>query len=383
MTTTLQAEPAAALARIREEAAACELARQLTPAAVDAVRATGVFSMTMGRRLGGPELDPIAQIELIEAISSADASAGWCSMIGSDGGYATAYLDESVARQMYPDLDVPTALNANPSGQAKQVAGGYAVTGRWAFGSGSTHSAWLFLHCLVLDDAGGMRMTDAGIPDMVMVGVPASDVTIVDTWRTTGLAGSGSHDVQVADVFVPEERTFSLLHGTPADEAPLYSWRWMFFVNLAAVPLGLGRAAIDEAVRVAAAKFDMATMTTASEDPLVGMAVAKAEALVGSARSYLLETVDAFWNTVLRSGDLAPPWARFRIANTNAFHAVKDAVGLLYEALGTSGVYNTSPLDRHYRDIATMTQHVLVQPKTWVPSGRVLLGLDHQQLMGF
>lgn len=371
-----------ALGRIRDEAAASEQERRLTPAAVDALRDTGVFGMTFGERLGGPELDPTAQIELLEQISIADPSAGWCAMIGSDGGYATAWLDEATAKEMYPSIHTPTALNANPNGQAKAVDGGYRVSGRWPFASGSTHSDWFFLHCLTFGPDESMTMGDDGVPAMRFVGVPKDDVEIVDTWTTTGLAGSGSHDVVVADVFVPEARTYSLLHGSPVDPSPLYAMPWMFFVNLAAVPLGLGRAAVEESKRAAAAKFSLATMSSAADDPLVAMAVARAEGLVGSARSYLLDTVGAVWERVEAGEDGSEEWTRFRIANTHAFHAVKDAVNGLYEALGTTGVYRTSPLDRWYRDAATMAQHILTQPKSFVAAGRSLLGLD-PQMPGF
>lgn len=367
-----------ALERVAAEAAACEQARRLTPATVRALQDTGVFRMAFGRRLGGPELDPMAQLELLERISAADPSAGWCAMIGSDGGYATAWLDETVAKDMYPSLDVPTALNANPTGQARAVDGGYEVTGRWPFASGSTHSAWLFLHCLTFEPDGAMRMADDGMPAMRFVGVPAADVEIVDTWTTTGLAGSGSHDVTVTGVFVPEERTFSLLHGTPVDSSPLYALRWMFFINLSGVPLGLGRAAIDEATRAAAAKVSRATMASAKDDPLVAHALARAEALVGSARAYVYDTVGAVWDRA-RAGaaqEASAEWVRFRIANTHAFHAVKEAVGGLYEALGTTGVYRTSPLDRWLRDVTTMSQHVLTQPLSLVAAGKALLGQD-------
>ncbi len=370
----------AALATLRDEAAGNERARRLSPASVEALASTGVFRMAMGRRLGGPELDPVAQIELLESISTADPSAGWCAMIGSDGGYATAHLDESVAREMYPSLDVPTALNANPGGQATVVDGGFELRGRWPFGSGSTHSAWLFLHAFVVGGDGAMRMLPSGLPDMRMLAVAGPDVTIVDTWDTTGLAGSGSHDIEVHGVFVPTERTYSLLGAEAVDPAPLYRHPWMFFVNIAAVPLGVGRAAVAEAARVAAGKVALGSMTTAAEDPVVAIAMARAEVLVASARAYLLDTVTDVWAAILEGADHAPAWVRFRLATTNAFHAVKEAVGLLYEALGTSGIYRRSLLDRWYRDIATMTQHTLAQTKTLVPAGRALLGLDPQAI---
>jgi indole-3-acetate monooxygenase len=135
-------------------------------------------------------------------------------------------------------------------------------------------------------------------------------------------------------------------------------------------------------VRAAAAKFSAVTMSSAKDDPLVALAIARAEAQVGSARAYVHDTVGAVWSKVQAGDDAGAEWLRFRIANTHAFHAVKDAVGGLYEALGTTGVYRTSPLDRWLRDITTMTQHVLTQPKSLVAAGRGLLGLD-PQMPGF
>ena len=169
-----------------------------------------------------------------------------------------------------------------------------------------------------------------------------------------GLAGSGSHDFAIDGAVVPPERTFDLVAGAALNPLPLYRLKWMFFINLAAVPLGLGRADIDEATSTASTKLAAGSFTPACEDPLVQVAGGACRDARRSARSYLLDTVDAVWQAVLADRDTSGPWVRFRLANTNAFHSVKEAVGTLYEALGTTGVYRRSPLDRHYRDIATM-----------------------------
>ena len=134
---------------LRDAASRNEASRQLDEATVSSLAEAGVFRMVMSDRLGGPQLDPLAQLDVIEEISRADGSAGWCSMIGSDGGYATSFLDTEVARDMYPSLDLPTALVALPGGRAVPTGDGYDVSGRWAFASGSTHCRWFFLNCLV------------------------------------------------------------------------------------------------------------------------------------------------------------------------------------------------------------------------------------------
>lgn len=364
----------AATLLLREEAPANESARRLTDTTVAALRDAGVFSMVMSSRMGGPEVDPITQLEVIEAVSRADGSAGWCTMIGSDGGYATSYLETDVAQSMYTSLDAPTALVAAPGGQAVPSGDGYDISGRWAFASGCTHVEWLFLDCLVAED-GGIRLGADGLPELRMVAVPATEVEILDTWHTTGLAGSGSHDVTVAGYHVPEERTYSLLEGVPIDPSPLYQHRWMFFVNIGAVPLGIARAAIDEAVLVSQTKVTMPELTHVREDPTVQERVARAETLVRSARAYLWDAVGDAWDALQQGVPVEDSWLGVRLATTNAFRSSKEAVSLVYEAVGTTGVYSSSMLDRSMRDLITMSQHILVQPKMLVAAGRALVGL--------
>jgi alkylation response protein AidB-like acyl-CoA dehydrogenase len=124
---------------LREHAAEVEAARRLTEPVVDALRSTGVFRMAMPATWGGPELDICRQIEIIETLSRADASAGWCAQIGADSGYYSAYIDDAAARSLYPDLDAVTAGWLTPAGTLEVCDGGYRLSGRWSFGSGVTH----------------------------------------------------------------------------------------------------------------------------------------------------------------------------------------------------------------------------------------------------
>lgn len=375
MTQTLE-RVRAATSLIRDEAPETEAGRKLTDRVVEAMRDAGVYRMTFSKVLGGPELPILDQLDVLEELAFADGAAGWCGMINSDGGYLTAFLDADVARKLYPTMDEPTSAIANPTGQAKDMGDHYLVNGQWAFASGSPHCAWFFFNCLVTDPDGAMRPGPNDLPAMRMVAVPAAEVEILDTWRTTGLAGTASNDVRVADVRVPAERTLSLLDGPPRDPAPLYRWRWTFFANLAAVPLGIARAALEEAKQVAATKVSFPALTLAREDPHVQLSIGKAEALVRSARAYMYDSCGVYWDAVCAGRDPTDDeWRDVRLAMIYAAQAGKDAAGMLYDALGTTGVYRTSPLDRQLRDLTTLAQHVLTQTKTYAAAGRVALGL--------
>jgi alkylation response protein AidB-like acyl-CoA dehydrogenase len=119
---------------------------------VEELKRAGVFRMAMPRSWGGSELDLASQLQVIEQLSAADASVGWCVMINSDGGYFSALLDQDVAREMYRDLDAPTASSfGKPAGKAVRTDGGYRVSGRWRFSSGCQHSKWIVAECVVYD----------------------------------------------------------------------------------------------------------------------------------------------------------------------------------------------------------------------------------------
>ena len=137
--------------KIRAAADEIEQGRRLPMHLVREMQRAGVFRMAMPRAWGGPELDLLTQIRVIEELSIADASAGWCAMIGSDGGYMTAYIDQTVARGMYADIDSVTAITFAPPGRAVKTRNGFTVNGRWPFASGCQHATWLIGHFAIFD----------------------------------------------------------------------------------------------------------------------------------------------------------------------------------------------------------------------------------------
>ena len=369
--------------KIRAAADEIEQGRRLPMHLVREMQRAGMFRMAMPRAWGGPELDFLTQMRVIEALSIADASAGWCTMIGVDGGYMTAYIDQAVAREMYRDLDSVTAITFAPPGKAVKTKDGFIVNGRWPFGSGCQHATWLIGHFLLFD-GDSLRVGPNGLPETRFGFLPAEEGEILDTWTTNGLRGSGSHDWTVKDGFIPEERTFNLAAPTLYRQGPLYTLPNLLIYKVSGVGLGIARGAIEDFIAMASNKpltfkSPSANKTAMLRDEsYVQCTIAQAEALVSSARGFVFEAFGDLWNT-LAAGD--PPSlkqrARGRLAMAHASAACLQAVELLYKANGGSSVYAGNLFDRRLRDMQTANQHTVVSLKTWEVTGRVLLGLEH------
>jgi alkylation response protein AidB-like acyl-CoA dehydrogenase len=369
--------------KIRAAAEEIEHGRRLPMHLVRDMQRAGMFRMAMPRTWGGPELDFLTQMRVIEALSMADASAGWCTMIGVDGGYMTAFIDQAVAREMYRDLDSVTAVTFAPPGKAVKTKDGFLVNGRWPFGSGCQHATWLIGHFLVFD-GDTLRVGPNGLPETRFGFLPAEECEILDTWTTNGLRGSGSHDWTVKDRFIPEERTFNLAAPTLYRQGPLYALPNLLIYKVSGVGLGIARGAIEDFIAMASNKpmtFKSPSASKAAmlrDESFVQCTVAQAEALVSSARGFVYEAFGDLWNT-LAAGD--PPSlkqrARGRLAMAHTSAACLQAVELLYKANGGSSVYAGNLFDRRLRDMQTANQHTVVSLKTWEVTGRVLLGLEH------
>jgi alkylation response protein AidB-like acyl-CoA dehydrogenase len=320
-------------------------------------------------------MSPREQSELVEILSTADPSVGWCVMIGSDSGFYGAFLEEPAARRLYPDLDAVTAGMLQPAGRAVREDGGYRVSGRWAFGSGCTHADVIVGGCVIFEGDAPV-ITERGLPEWRVMMAPAGAWQILDTWHTTGLAGSGSNDYTASDLFVPAEHSFSLFEPARRPE-PLYAFNGMFFANMHGVALGLARRAIDCVRTLAFEKRVLPDLVLYKDLPRVRTALAQAEMLLGAARAYTYETLDAVWERLCGRGELD---LELRLAlglsRVNAFRTAREVAQLMVDTAGTSAIYNRSPLDRLLRDAITVTQHVVVQERMLEMLGGMRVGED-------
>lgn len=360
---------------IRSASEEGEAKRCTPPRVVEALAAAGLLQMFLPRSLGGPELPPLAAFHAIEELSKADGSVGWCTMIATVLSHFTGWLDSGVARSMVSaPADFRAAGSLRPQGQAREVEGGYRVSGTWNFASGITYANWLYCTCRVMD-GNAPRMTVAGVPLTRAAWIPVKSTRIVDTWSVVGLRATGSHDFIVEDVFVDRSHTSSFAEP-PFERGQLYNPR-LFFITLwvivAANALGIARGAIDAFIDLAGRS------STSSPVPLrdraaVQTRVAEAEALLGAARAFVLDTVATVWDGT-GGQDASSAIARARLAITHAIHEAVRATDVVFHAAGTNAIYSSNPLERHFRDIHVVVQHNAAFAVHYESAGKVLLGL--------
>lgn len=368
---------------LRERAAETERNRRVAPDLVRGLADAGAFRMCIPRTLGGGEVDVATLLEVIETAARADGSAGWIVMIGATSGLVSGYMPIDVARGIYGAADTITGGVFAPRGKAIKVDGGYRASGRWPFGSGSQHCSWLLGGCVVIDD-GKPVLLGRGIPDSRMMLFPAADVRIVDTWDVAGLCGTGSHDLEVADLFVPAERAVSLVLDRPCADGPLFRFPvfGLLALGIAAVATGIARTAIDELVELAGGKTPIGSKRVLAERGVVQMHVAQAEAALESSRAWLRATVAEAWEAARDTGAISVAQrAALRLAATEAVMRSVKAVDLMYEAGGGTAIYRSSPLQRCFRDVHVVTQHAMVAPAIYELTGRLLLGLETDAAM--
>jgi alkylation response protein AidB-like acyl-CoA dehydrogenase len=363
---------------IRELRADIERDRSLPASLVKQMAETGFFSLWLARALGGPELNTVDYLRVIEELSRADGAVGWCTMVSAGYSRLSGYLDDGVAREIFGDGSTIVAGTINPTGKAIVVPGGFRVSGRWSYGSFIGHSTWTVGSSVIHDNEGPRRGPD-GAPDMRLMLFPTSAVEIIDTWRVGGLRGTGSHDFHVTDLFVPDDHAIAAFTAKPVRPGTLYAAPFItvFAMAIASVPLGIARAAIEAFIALAEAKTPMGGASRLRDKASAQADVGKAEALLRSARAFLVESAHDIWNAVA-AGDTPslPQRATARLAAAQAAAASAQAVDLLYNAAGGTALYEHNLLERCFRDVHATTQHMGTSSANFELSGRVLLGLD-------
>lgn len=368
---------AAALRSARDRAREIEEARRLPADLAAELAAAGVFRRWIPAAYGGHEVDLATGLATIEEAAHHDGATGWCVMIALTTSLMAGSLEADHAAAIFgPDEAVAGGQGA-PVGLATVVDGGLRVSGRWSWGSGSSHCTWFGGGARVVDARGAPARTAEGA-GAVFVFVPIIEVTLLDTWFAAGLRGTASTDYELHDVFVPEGRWMPLDVGARRIDSPLYRFSTFgaLALGVAAVTLGLGRRAIDE-LAVVGDRRPVGSSRSLAERPTVQAELARAEAAVGAAGSFVGDVVAEASAQTAADGRVSPDnRRRLRLAACHAAEASSEAVGRCYHAAGAAAVYEDSPLQRVFRDVNVATQHAMVAPRMLEPLGRMRFGLE-------
>lgn len=352
---------------LHKRARDCARAFTLDAGVVAALRACGLFRIGVPRALGGLDLHPATIVKVIEQLSRADGATGWCTLIGNQSAYAGWLRPSSLGDLVGSDGQLVLAGSTAVSGSAERAGPGtYRVKGRWRFNSGCLHADWLMGGVTVPDDDGNLAP--------MLAFVPWTEATVLGTWDVAGLAGTGSHDLELTDVTVPAERLAPLFSGRSSFADPLHrlSPYNIQGVLLAGHPLGVARRALDELTALAAAG-DAALPAREIEIDL-----ARFETRLDAIRCQVLNTVDDYWEEL---GDKECLTARCEARLALVLrHLVDTAKNIVERAVRLAGPAVTEPeqdvLRRCLRDIYATGQHLAFSDDVYERNARRFVGTN-------
>lgn len=360
---------------LRAHTADADRLARLPEPVVRALVAAGLFRLWIPRSFGGFELELPKALRLYEAAARVDGSAGWAVMIGSGGGLFAAYLEPATAAEIYERADAVIAGSGSPDGQAEQVAGGYRVTGRWRYASGADYATTFTANCVVT--AGGKPVLGSdGKPLIRAMAFEPAQVSILPTWNSSGMRGTGSHDFEVKEAFVPQRRSFSVFTDVSREPGPLYRLPFGVLSELpvAAVGVGVAQHALDAFAALASRKKGGGSHVTLSGEPIVQSQYAESHARCRFARARLHELAQETWQVAL-SGR---PLDHLELAEITAGCAlcVSElcvAINQLARFVGMSAISPDEEFARAWRDLQTLGAHMAVSPRQLTSAGAVLL----------
>lgn len=342
---------------LRDRAQKCEDARVLLPENERLLHETGLFRYHQPKAFGGMELPFVAMVDLVAELARGCPSTAW--NVGNLGchHWILAYYEPGTQHEVW-DAN-PGALIASSialaAGRGKKTKDGYVVSGRWPFSSGVDNCDWNMLAVTIYEE-------DKAV-DWRLCLVPKSDYRIIDTWYAMGMVGTGSKDIEVKEIFVPERRALELARcrgglehpGAKLNRGPLYRIPLVAAAGHPLSPAALGAAegAYEHVTGSLRNRTGTYTGAKVSEFQAVQVKVARARALIDSARYLMRQSAIAFEE---QPQDLEAK-LRLRTQNTLAVMHSREAVETLWSCYGANGIYTRDPLQRFLRDTQAINQH--------------------------
>ncbi|MFE9046046.1 3-hydroxy-9,10-secoandrosta-1,3,5(10)-triene-9,17-dione monooxygenase oxygenase subunit [Streptomyces sp. NPDC012421] len=372
---------------LRERAAEAEELRRVPDASVKELEDTGFFQLLQPKTFGGRAADPVAFYTAVKEIAKACGSTGWVASVVGVHPWHVALFDPRAQQEVWgEDHRTRIASSYAPTGKAAAVDGGFRLSGRWHFSSGCDHARWALLGCLVTDPEGNPV-------DMRTFLVPRSDYRVDDVWDTVGLRGTGSNDIVVDDVFVPEHRALSFgpvtaldVPGHAVNPEPVYRlpYAGVFTTTIATPIVGIAEGAYDSYAEATRKRFRVSYGQQVAEDPFAQVRIARAASDIDAAWLQLTRNIGAMYALAER-GEALPMELRTRTRRDQvlATERAVAAVDLLMENAGGNAMRTGSgAVQRAWRDAHTGRGHAANDPeRALVMYGQCALGIDVQDTM--
>ncbi|MEM9357215.1 MAG: acyl-CoA dehydrogenase family protein [Pseudomonadota bacterium] len=359
---------------------AIESGRELPATLLNVLHEARLFRLLLPKDLDGDELDPVTLSKVTEIIAAQDGSTAWCLGQGAGCAMAAAFLERSIAKEVFGPSNSVLAWGAGIQGRATAVDGGYRLSGRWTFASGSRHATWLGGHSYVFNADGSPRIGPSGKQIDRTALFLREQVTIHDDWDVIGLRGTGSDSYSVEEIFVPEEYTLDRENNNELrvdGEVYQLSTTQVFASAFAGVMLGIARGMIDDLRSLALTKTPRGAASSLLESQMFHAQFADVKARHGAARSFLHETLSKIWDEILAGRSLSiEQRAEVRLATT---HAINQGVELAVEAYrmaGQNAIFQSGSFERRLRDANAASQQVQGRKSHYATAGRVMLGLE-------
>jgi 3-hydroxy-9,10-secoandrosta-1,3,5(10)-triene-9,17-dione monooxygenase len=365
---------------LREEAAHCEAARTLTPRVLEALHRSGLLRFLQPRTWGGMELDFVAYFDIPEMISRGDISTGW--VLANLGSHHRnlAWWPLEAQEEVWgkdPDAGIASGI-AYQQGRARRADGGFIVSGEWSFSSGTDHSQWSMLACILREDEKPV--------DWIYALVPASDYEVIDDWHVLGMRATGSKTVRCADIFVPAHRVISMhlarpghtfpglaIHRNPQYRIPTSA---LGGHTIGGCMVGNARNALETMIALVKERSTSYTGARMRDFQTVQLRIAQAGARIDAAallmRNDLLEA-----QALYQAGGALDTETRLRYKRNCALggRLCVEAIDSLHEMAGANGIYDHFPLQRMFRDARAAAGHFSFSLDAQLPPwGLVMLG---------
>jgi 3-hydroxy-9,10-secoandrosta-1,3,5(10)-triene-9,17-dione monooxygenase len=368
---------------LRERAQETEDARRVPAESIKGLAGAGFFRLLQPRRYGGLEAHPVEFYRAVRLIASACGSTGWVASVLGCHPWQLGLFDTKAQDEVWGD-DTDTLVSSSyaPMGRATPVEGGFTFKGRWSFSSGCDHATWVFL--------GGLVLGEDGTPvDFRTFLLPRKDYLIEDVWDTIGLRGTGSNDIIVEDVFVPEYRTLSFVDtgkcvcpGQEVNTGPLYRLPFasVFSCSISVPVIGMALGAYEAYVGYTRERVRASTGGRAADDVFNQVRIADAASEIDAAMVSIERNLNEEM-AFAEAGEKIPFPLRMRTRRdqVNATGAAIRAVDRLFESAGGRALKVGTPIQRFWRDAHAGRVHAINDPeKALALFGQAELGLRVQ-----